>query len=414
MSLLQSLPSINISRLRKMIEASAHIGALPNGGLCRLALSDADKEMRDLFKEWMINAGLNIRVDDFGNMYGRREGKFKDEPAVLVGSHLDTQPEGGIFDGILGVLSALECMIVLNELEIETKRPIEIVNFTNEEGARFEPPMLGSGGLAGVFNKEFVLSRKDKSGKSLGEELIRIGYAGESANRAKDIYSYVELHIEQGPILEYTGTPIGAVEGIQGMTWLEVKVTGESDHAGPTPMYMRKDALVGATKMIMAIQDIVKLSNENATATIGRFSLSPNVVNSIPGEVVFTVDVRHYNDEIRRNIVEEISERISTIAATEKLELQISKLWEIESTKFSNKLVKRVLETSEKLGFRAMKMVSGAGHDAKYISHLAPSVMIFVPSINGKSHCSQELTLWEDVEKGANVLLHVLLSLAQE
>lgn len=410
----QSLLTVNLSRIQEMMERSNVIGGLPNGGLNRLALTDEDKEVRDLFITWLKEAGLQVRVDDLGNIYGRREGIDRNAPAVLVGSHLDTQPQGGRFDGILGIVSALEVFQVLNELGIQTKRPIEIVNFTNEEGARFEPPMVGSGGLVQIFDKEFVLSRTDRNSKRLGDELQRIGYAGSESERAQNIYSYVELHIEQGPVLEQQNISIGAVEGIQGITWLEVKLKGQADHAGPTPMSMRKDTLVAAAKMILAIQQAAQEIDDTTTTTVGRLSLAPGAVNCVPGEVLFTVDIRHFNDVVREHAVEIVREKISTIAAVEGIEIEISELWEIAATHFSQDVIRHVLNGAQAHGYTARTIVSGAGHDAKYMNHIAPTAMIFVPSVDGKSHCPEELTLWEDVEKGANVLLYVVHELAQE
>src|SRR5699024_7027565 len=250
----QQQPAINLKRLIKMIEMSSSIGAIPNNGLCRLALSEEDKQIREIFTNWMNEANLEVRFDDFGNIYGRRKGRSDLSP-VLVGSHLDTQPNGGRFDGVLGVLTAMEAIFTLNDHGVETKRPIELVNFTNEEGARFEPPLLGSGGLAGVFDKDFVYSRQDRNGKSFEKELVRTGFLGELENRIEDIHSFIELHIEQGTILESERVSIGAVEGIKGMTWFELIVTGEGGHAGPTPMPLRKDALLAATKIITKIEE---------------------------------------------------------------------------------------------------------------------------------------------------------------
>lgn len=408
----QPLKKVNRERLKDTIEMSSRIGAIPNNGLRRLALSDEDKEMRDLFVSWLKDAGLMVRIDDFGNIYGRREGKSENAPAILVGSHLDTQPMGGRFDGILGVLSALEVVRALNEYKVETEYPIEIVSFTNEEGARFEPPMLGSGGITGVFDKDFIYSREDSSGKGFGEELKRIGYLGKEANRIKNVHSYLEFHIEQGPVLEQESVAIGIVEAIQGMTWLEVRLTGQGDHAGPTPMNMRKDALVAAAKMIVAIQHAAREIDEITTTTVGRLALAPNAVNCIPGEVSFSIDVRHFDDIKRRLAVELVREKISTIAAADDIAIEISHLWEIPTTPFAPPILKHVTDGAKAYGYSYRKIVSGAGHDAKYLSDIAPTAMIFVPSVNGKSHSPEEVTLWEDVERGANVLLYVVEALA--
>jgi N-carbamoyl-L-amino-acid hydrolase len=406
--------TVELSRLKEMMMKSAEIGALSKGGVCRLALSNEDKSMRDVYVDWLKAAGLQVRVDDLGNIYGRREGKNKEAKAVLVGSHLDTQPQGGKFDGILGVMAALEVIYVLNDHGIETERPIEIVNFTNEEGARFEPPMLGSGCIAGIFDQAFVLGRKDQTGKSFGDELQRIGYAGSQANRPKNIHRYVELHIEQGPVLDQERVAIGAVEGIQGVTWLEVKVSGQADHAGPTPMEMRKDALVTASKMIVAIQQTASEIDDIATTTVGRLSIAPNAVNCVPGEVVFSVDIRHFDNATRQRLVERTRKKIGEIAAGEGLTIEIGELWEIEATHFAQDVMELVLDGAAVHGYRSRKMVSGSGHDAKYMNDLVPSAMIFVPSVDGKSHCQEECTSWEDVEKGANVLLYVVQTLAQQ
>ncbi|MHB1405570.1 MAG: allantoate amidohydrolase [Desulfitobacteriaceae bacterium] len=410
----QTLMKVNSKRLQQTIEMSAQIGAIPGNGLCRLALSDEDKEMRDLFRSWLRDSGLKVRVDDFGNIYGRREGKSVDAPPILIGSHLDTQPMGGRFDGILGVLSALEVVRSLNDMQIETEHSIEIVSFTNEEGARFEPPMLGSGGITGVFDKEFIYSRKDKYGKSFGEELKRIGYMGDESNRIRNINSYLEFHIEQGPVLEQENVVIGLVEAIQGMTWLEVSLTGQGDHAGPTPMNMRKDTLVAAAKMIVAIQHAAREIDESTTTTVGRLTIAPNVVNCIPGEVNFSVDVRHAEDFKRRLAVELVREKISTIAAADGVAIEIRDLWEISTTSFAPQILKHVTEGSKVHGYSSRRIVSGAGHDAKYLSDIAPTAMIFVPSVNGKSHSPEELTSWEDIERGANVLLYVVEALANK
>src|SRR5690625_2886588 len=241
--------TINMRRLEEKINKSSSIGSLSNGGICRLALSDQDKVMRDIYVKWLIEAELEVKVDDFGNIYGIREGERNHLSPVVIGSHLDTQPQGGRFDGILGVLAALEVIQTLNDYKIETRRPINIVNFTNEEGARFEPSMMGSAGISGIFSKEFIHQRRDQDGKVFGEELERIGYFGSKENRLKDGYYFVELHIEQGPILEEEGIDIGAVTGVQGIKSLEIEVRGAYAHAGTAPMRMRKDALLAASSM---------------------------------------------------------------------------------------------------------------------------------------------------------------------
>lgn len=403
---------INIERLMNTIEESAKIGQLEQGGIGRLALTDEDKSMRDIFVHWLESTGLTVRVDDFGNIYGRREGKNPKAAAVLIGSHLDTQPEGGRYDGILGVLSGFEVLKVLHENEIELERPIELVCFTNEEGARFEPPILGAGGLAGVFSQDFVFTRQDKDGKVFLDELKRIGYHGAKDHRADNIYSYLELHIEQGPVLEHEKLDIGVVTGIQGMNWLEVKVTGQADHAGPTPMNMRKDSLMAAAKMIIEIKETIKKHDSEATVTVGRLSLLPNSINCVPGEVVFSVDIRHSVDAVREHLLGLLKQKIGMTAATEQVELEMNQIWETPASHFSSELIQCISESAEQLGYSHQQMISGAGHDAKYINEMAPTAMIFVPSVDGKSHCQEEFTRQEAIEKGANVLLNVVRKLA--
>ncbi|MEK4029585.1 M20 family metallo-hydrolase [Pseudobacillus sp. FSL P4-0506] len=412
--MIEQIQLVNIERLMNTIEESAKIGQLDQGGIGRLALTDEDKHMRDLFIHWLESTGLTVRVDDFGNIYGRREGKNSEAAAVLIGSHLDTQPEGGRYDGILGVLSGLEVLKVLQENDIELERPIELVCFTNEEGARFEPPILGAGGLAGIFNEDFVFTRQDQDGKVFLDELQRIGYHGSKENRADNIYSYLELHIEQGPVLEHEQLDIGIVTGIQGMNWLEVKVTGQADHAGPTPMNRRKDALMAAAKMMLEIKETIKKQDDEATATVGRLTLLPNSINCVPGEAVFSVDIRHSVDAVREHLLETVKQKICMIAATEQVELEVNQIWETPASYFSTELIQCISDSADQLGYSHRQMISGAGHDAKYMSKLAPTAMIFVPSVEGKSHCQEEFTTQEAIEKGANVLLNVVRKLAGE
>ncbi|GLY10805.1 M20 family metallo-hydrolase [Pseudobacillus badius] len=404
--------SINLCRLMETIQMSGQIGSLDKGGLCRLALTDEDKQMRDLFVKWLKEANLAVRFDDFGNIYGRKEGINPTAAAILIGSHLDTQPEGGRYDGILGVLSSLEVLRTLNEQPIDLERPVEIVCFTNEEGARFEPPIMGAGGLAGVFEKSFIFNCTDKDNKTFGEELERIGYKGSQKNRIDGIFSFIELHIEQGPVLECENVDIGIVTGIQGMNWLEAKVIGQADHAGPTPMSMRQDALAAASKMITEIQQIVTEQDTEATATVGRLSLIPNSINCVPGEVTFSIDIRHSDDRIRKHLHSEVLQRISTIAVIENVQIEVKEIWETDSSHFSEELIECITEQARLLGYSTKKMISGAGHDAKYINKLANTAMIFVPSAGGKSHCQEEFTEETAIEKGANLLLRIVQKLA--
>jgi len=406
--------SINLERLMRTIEISGEIGELSKGGICRLALTDEDKQMRDLFVEWMKMIDLEVRVDDFGNIYGRKEGEDSSAPAILIGSHLDTQPEGGRYDGILGVLTALEVLTTFHEQNKVFNNPIEIVNFTNEEGARFSPPLLGSGGLSEQFTKEFIYSRTDANKNTFEEELKRIGYQGCKKNRINNIGSYLELHIEQGPILERNGLDIGVVTGIQGMSWMEVKITGKSDHAGSTPMNMRTDALQIATKLIQKITDFVVEYDNKALITIGRFIAYPNSINSIPSEVIFSMDIRHSNDTIKEYLTNIVMEKLNVMACAENASIEINKIWNAESVDFSDCLIQTISKNAKDLGYSNQKIVSGAGHDAKYMNKLGLTSMIFVPSQGGKSHCQEEFTSKNSIEKGANLLLYTVCQLAKE
>lgn len=408
----QTKLNINFKRLKETIETSASIGTTPNHGLCRLALTKEDQEMRDVFKKWLEEAGLEVKIDDFGNMFGRRIGN-QDLPPVLIGSHLDTQPQGGRFDGILGVLTSLEVIRTLNDHQIETERPIEIVNFTNEEGARFEPPLLGSGGSVGVFTKEFVYSRKDRDGKSFGDELEKIGYKGDETNRLKEGHAFIELHIEQGPILESKGITIGAVEGIKGMSWLEIKVEGKGGHAGPTPMALRHDALFATAHIIQNIEAHAK-SDPDLSVTIGKLSLKPDVTNCIPDEVIFSLDVRHKYDNVRLTFIDEVKEMIEVITKERGVNATINSVWEVDTTHFDPHLIESVEKHAQDLGYSVERIYSGAGHDAKYVHEIIPTCMIFIPSIGGISHVEDEFSKDEDIEKGANVLLQTVLQLANE
>ncbi|MCM3531292.1 M20 family metallo-hydrolase [Cytobacillus oceanisediminis] len=403
---------VNRIRLLDTINVSSSIGALENGGLNRLALTEEDKEMRNIFVKWLQEEKLDVRVDDLGNIYGRRKGKLNDSPAVAIGSHLDTQPCGGRFDGILGVLTALEVVRTLNENNIETDYPIEIVNFTNEEGARFEPPMLGSGGVAGEFTTDFIYNTKDNENISFQEALKKIQYMGDEKHRLRDIKYFIELHVEQGPILEKNNKLIGIVEGIQGISWLNVKVVGETNHAGPTPMEDRKDALAPSAKMVTKVYEITN-EIEGLKTTVGKLNVKPNITNVIPGEVEFMIDVRHKDDEIRAGTIDRLREQLGTIAVMNNVEVTISTDWNSDAVLFSSEVMDAISEAAGVLGYSTLRLFSGPGHDAKYISKMADTGMIFLPSINGISHNEKELTLEDDIEKGANVLLNTILKLAR-
>ncbi|SFB10827.1 N-carbamoyl-L-amino-acid hydrolase [Lentibacillus halodurans] len=402
---------IDFTRLRETIKKSSQIGAIPKNGLCRLALSQKDKAMREIFKEWMSDAGLKVRVDDFGNMYGRREGRT-DLPPLVAGSHLDTQPNGGRFDGVLGVLAALEVIRCLNDHEVETYRPIEIINFTNEEGARFEPPLLGSGGLTGVFDKEYVYTRQDKVGKQFKDELKQIGFNGAMHHRLQLAHAFIELHIEQGPVLEKEGVSIGVVEGIKGMTWLELHISGEGGHAGPTPMLCRKDALMAASRMLVCAEEKALNFDHGLNVTVGRMNVKPGAVNCIPEAVTFSLDIRHLEDRIREQFIEELTADLQLMASELAVSMDMNELWKVKTSHFHDRIISQISNSSERMGYSYKRLYSGAGHDAKYMNTFTPTGMIFLPSVNGKSHVESELTLDKDIEHGTNVLLDSMIQLA--
>ena len=408
-----AIQTINEKRLLETFEVSSSIGQTENGGLNRLALSEEDKQIRDIFVKWLKDENLEVRIDDFGNIYGRREGKIKDAPAVVIGSHLDTQPVGGRFDGILGVLAALEVIRSLNDHQIETDYPIEIINFTNEEGARFEPPMLGSGGIANIFTKEFIYGIQDANGISFEQALESIGYKGEEKNRVKNIKNFIELHIEQGPILDHQNKSIGIVGGIIGMDWVHVKVIGETNHAGPTPMDARKDAIIPASQMIFRANEITK-KYEGLKTTVGKVENKPNVVNVIPGEVNFTFDIRHKDDQQRQRAIEELSAQFKAIAKEYNVEVEITTEWNSNAVHFSSEVIDAISEATQQLDYSFLNFYSGPGHDAKYMNELGSTGMIFVKSVGGISHNESEFTADEDLIKGANVLLHVVQKLANK
>ncbi|MCC6315637.1 MAG: Zn-dependent hydrolase [Thermomicrobiales bacterium] len=401
---------VDAARLRASLAEFAQIGATPGGGVTRLALSDADRAVRDLLRRRMEEAGLAVRVDDLGNITGRRPGA-ESGPAVLMGSHLDTVRQGGKYDGAYGVLGALEVIRTLNDAGVSTQRPIEIVDWTNEEGVRFEPAMIASGAVAGRFARDYVYDRTDREGLRFEDELRRIGYLGEVANRPGPAAAYLELHIEQGPVLEDAGAAVGIVEGIVGITWSEIIVAGHADHAGPSPMGLRRDALAAAAGVIAGIEGLGR-ETEGAVSTVGRIAAEPNVINTIPGRVVFSTDFRHRDHAVLDDLVERLRTLAATTASERDIEITVERFWTSEPTPFATDVVEAVAAACGDTGVDAMRLWSGAGHDAKYMQDIWPSGMIFARSIAGLSHCEQEYSTPEDLAAGANVLLHAALRLA--
>ena len=404
---------VNGERLWASLMELARIGATEKGGVCRLAASDLDGAARRLFISWCEAAGCTVSIDRIGNIFARRPGRNPNLPPIVSGSHLDTQPTGGRFDGAYGVMAALEVVRSLNDLGYETEAPIEIVAWTNEEGSRFSPAMVGSGVFAGVFDLEYGLARPDNAtGVSLGAELARIGFAGSEPVGGRPVGAYFEAHIEQGPILEAAGLPIGVVTGAQGQRWYEITVTGQEAHAGPTPMPRRRDALVGAARMIDAVNRIGHAHAPYACATVGSLSLSPNSRNTIPGRVFFTVDFRHPDDAVLTAMDGELRAACREAAATQNLEVEIAEFWYFPPTPFDPRLVAAVREAAAAQGYGHQDIVSGAGHDAVYMARVAPTAMVFVPCVGGISHNEIEDAKPEDLTAGCNVLFNAILEAA--
>jgi N-carbamoyl-L-amino-acid hydrolase len=405
---------INGARLKTTLEVMARIGATPSGGVHRLALSDQDKQARDLFITWLREIELEVTIDEMGNIFGKRSGNNNDLSPVMSGSHIDSQPMGGRFDGILGVMGALEVFRTIYENKIETQRPMVIVNWTNEEGSRFAPAMVGSGVWTGKLERDWVYSRADIQGRKLGEELERIKYKGKYPARRWPVHAYYEYHIEQGPVLERVGSVIGAPQGIVCLHWYDVYVEGTANQVGPTPMEGRNDALCAAAEMILQVNALPSKMGGNMVATVGEIHNSPNSRNIIPSKVHFTVDIRSWDDNLAVRAWEDLRKDFESIVEMRGCQIRIEETWRVDHAPFDEKLVKRILDTAVNLGYSSYHMVSGAGHDASYMSQIAPTAMIFVPSIKGRSHVEVENTEWEDCEAGANVLLHCVLQSASE
>lgn len=405
-------PRINSDRLQSRLHDLAQIGATNGGGVTRLALSDADRAGRDLLAGWMRAAGLDLRIDDVGTMTGYRPGK-QDAPPVLLGSHIDTVVRGGRYDGALGVLGALEVIETLNDHGIITELPVALVNWTNEEGVRFEPAMTCSGVAAGRFDRDEIYAKTDRGGLRFEDELRRIGYLGEERNRPLPASAYLELHIEQGPVLEAANQPVGVVGGIVGITWSEVTIRGQADHAGPSPMHLRHDALSAAAEIIAGIERIAIDQDDTAVATVGRLSLIPNIINTIPGEVTFSVDFRHRDPVVLDRQVERLRELVQRVSETRGVEGTVNRFWTSEPTPFAPQVVDAVASAVSALDLPRFDLWSGAGHDAKYVADISPAGMIFVRSQGGLSHCEAEYSSPDDLAAGANVLLLATLALAE-
>jgi beta-ureidopropionase / N-carbamoyl-L-amino-acid hydrolase len=403
---------INGDRLWQSLMDLAAIGATPLGGVRRIALTDLDRQGRDQVVGWFRAAGLVVRVDPIGNLFGRRAGRDARRPPVVAGSHIDTQPSGGKFDGNFGVLAALEVVRTLNDRGIATEAPVEVAVWTNEEGTRFTPVMMGSGVFAGVHPLEEVLARTDLEGRSVGDELRRIGYAGD-APVGTPVGAYFEAHIEQGPVLEDTGRTIGVVTGALGQRWYDVTVTGMNAHAGPTPMRLRKDALLAASRLVGEVNRIALESAPEARGTVGFMQVSPNSRNVVPGEVKFSVDFRHATDDGLLDLDRALRAACERVARETSVAVTATQVVYFPPCAFDAACVAAVRAAAAELGFPHQDIVSGAGHDAVYVARVAPAAMIFVPCKDGISHNEIEDATPGDLEAGCNVLARAMLARAR-
>jgi beta-ureidopropionase / N-carbamoyl-L-amino-acid hydrolase len=404
---------INGQRLWDALMEMAKIGATPKGGNKRLTLTDLDKQARQLFTAWCEKEGCTVKVDEMGNMFARRPGVEDHLPPVMVGSHLDTQPTGGKYDGVLGVLGALEVVRSLNDLKIKTKHPIEVANWTNEEGSRYAPAMISSGVFAGVYTKEFAYAREDAEKKKLGDELERIGYKGSEPVGGRPIHAFFELHIEQGPILEDEKIDVGVVTHGQGQRWYEIKLTGFESHAGSTPMPRRKDALLGAARIVELVNKIGLSKAPLGVSTVGMLNPYPNSRNVIPGEVFMTCEFRHPIDATLSDMDAQFKIGVEEIAKTIGLTYDLKQVFYYAPVAFDEGCVAAVRRAAQHLGLTHRDIVSGAGHDACYIARVAPTSMVFTPCVDGISHNEAEEISQEWATAGANVLMHAVLEKAE-
>ncbi len=402
---------INRKRLEESMEALGRIGATAKGGLNRVALTDDDRRGRDLLVRWMREAGLTVTVDQMGNIFGQRAGG-DGRPPVLMGSHADSVPTGGKYDGQLGVLCALETIRTLNDRKIETRHPMAMAIFTNEEGARFQPAMIGSGVMAGKIPLEDAYNARDRDGLRLGDELERIGYLGPEPCIPRPLRAYLELHIEQGPILEEERLPVGVVEGIVAIAWSRVTLTGVQDHAGPTPMRIRHDALVAAADIIRGVREVPRKIGGDMVSTVGRLDVTPNIPNAIPGRVSMSIDLRAPDEHHITRGLGLVDRIVKEAAKAEGVSYQLEHYWRVPRTRFALEVVDAIEAAVRSLGCGHRRILSGAGHDAQYMAAICPTGMIFVPSRDGRSHCEEEFTPMDDIEHGANTLLLAASTLA--
>ena len=403
---------VNGDRLWDSLMEMAKIGPGVAGGNNRQTLTDEDSEGRHLFKKWCEDQGCSMGLDKMGNMFAYREGTDPDALPVYVGSHLDTQPTGGKYDGVLGVLGGLEIIRSLNDLNIKTKHPIVVTNWSNEEGTRFAPPMLSSGVFGGMHTLDWAYNREDSEGKTFGDELARIGWKGEEEVGVRKMHAFFELHIEQGPILEAENKDIGVVTHGQGLSWTQITVTGKDSHTGSTPMPMRRNAGLGMARILEKVEEIALSHAPHAVGAAGHIDVYPNSRNVIPGKVIFTVDMRSPELSVIADMENRLMSESKNICENLGLEVEFEKVGGFDPVKFDEQCVSAVRDASEKLGYSHMNLISGAGHDACWINRVAPTAMIMCPCVDGLSHNEAEEISKKWATAGADVLLHAVLETA--
>lgn len=403
---------IDGQRLWDSLMEMAKIGPGVAGGNNRQTLTDEDGEGRTLFQKWCEEAGATMGLDTMGNMFARREGTEPDALPVYVGSHLDTQPTGGKYDGVLGVLAGLELIRTLNDLDIKTKHPIVVTNWTNEEGTRFAPAMLASGVFAGLHDQDWAYAREDADGKSFGDELTRIGWKGDEAVGDRKMHAFFELHIEQGPILEAEGKDIGVVTHGQGLEWTQITITGKDSHTGSTPMPMRRNAGLGMARVMEKVNEIALSHVPDAVGAVGSLEVFPNSRNVIPGKAVFTVDFRSPDIDVLAQMVSQLKEAAQKICDDMELQVEFEKVGGFDPVQFDAGCVTAIRDAADRLGYTHMDLISGAGHDACWINRVAPTAMVMCPCVDGLSHNEAEEITMEWAAAGADVLLHAVVETA--